>query len=353
MIQHSISQLEPAQLRALLTISRELLQTDDALDVLGLAGRGMAELTQSAAALLIVHGDSENVVGFDARGMPSPAASDHPYYRMASDVLADVPGGRGAALPAYCSLQAQRVMVVGVPVSAAMAALAVGWEREADSGIWAGRERILLAILELAAAALGKIQARSSLERLVLTQYEQIADREHAHAAELARRDAVESDMRVLSLTDVLTGLNNRRGFFVHADHVFRVAQRRHASSAVIFADIDGLKQVNDELGHEAGDRLIRDAAAVFRESFRDTDVIARLGGDEFVAYTVDDAQPRVILSRLLDNLHAFNLMQERPYRIAISVGIVPCNPQVDQGLLNYVREADQQMYAQKRRRLH
>ncbi|MWL55304.1 diguanylate cyclase, partial [Escherichia coli] len=52
-------------------------------------------------------------------------------------------------------------------------------------------------------------------------------------------------------------------------------------------------------------------------------------------------------------NLHAFNLMQERPYRIAISVGIVLCNPQADQGLLNYVRQADQQMYAQKRRRLH
>jgi diguanylate cyclase (GGDEF)-like protein len=353
MSQQALSQIEPAHLRALLTMSRELLQTDDTLDVLGLAGRGIAELTQADSALMIVKGDTESLAVFDAHGRPLPANVDHPYYQMAVDVIAAVPGRRGALLPASPGAQAQRVLVLGVPVTAAMTALAAGWKRGSDSAVWAGRERILFSILELAAAALGKIEARRVLERLVLTQYAQIADTEQAHAAELARRDVAENNMRLLSLTDVLTGLNNRRGFFVHAEHVFKLAQRRHARSAVIFADIDGLKVVNDELGHEAGDRLIRDAAAVFRESFRDADVIGRLGGDEFVAYTLDDVQPRAILARLQHNLHAFNLMQDRPYRVAISAGIVQCDSHADQGLLNYVLQADQQMYAQKRRRLH
>jgi diguanylate cyclase (GGDEF)-like protein len=159
--------------------------------------------------------------------------------------------------------------------------------------------------------------------------------------------------MRALALTDVLTGLNNRRGFFVQAEHMFRLARRKHAGCAVIYADIDGLKLVNDQLGHEMGDRLIRDTAAVLRESLRDTDVLARLGGDEFVALALEDAHPRLILRRLKKNLHAFNLMQERTYSLSISAGIVQCDPYGDTSLLDYVQQADQEMYAHKRRSLH
>lgn len=95
---------------------------------------------------------------------------------------------------------------------------------------------------------------------------------------------------------------------------------------AVIYADIDGLKLVNDRLGHAAGDQLIKDASAVLRESLRDSDVLARFGGDEFVAFVLDDAHPRVMLARLRDNLHAFNLMQERTYHLAVSAGAVRCD---------------------------
>jgi diguanylate cyclase (GGDEF)-like protein len=101
------------------------------------------------------------------------------------------------------------------------------------------------------------------------------------------------------------------------------------------------------------GDRLIRDAAQVFRASFRHADVVARLGGDEFVAYTLDDEQPGVILQRIQANLNAFNLMQERPYTVSISAGVVQCDSGDGQTLSHYVLLADEQMYAQKRSRLH
>lgn len=103
-------------------------------------------------------------------------------------------------------------------------------------------------------------------------QRERIASASSAHAAELARRDETETEMRLLSLTDVLTGLYNRRGFFVEAERIFKVAERQRARSAVIFADIDGLKGVNDQLGHDAGDGLIRDAAYVLHQSLRQAD---------------------------------------------------------------------------------
>jgi diguanylate cyclase (GGDEF)-like protein len=349
-------QAELAQARALLTMARELLQVDAAAGVLSLVGQHIAGLTHADAALLVVCGDdSEDVVAFDRSGRPQADAQDHPWYRSAVAMLAPpcAPvAGSAASLPAVRRL-GQRLLALGVPAPAAMAALVVGWEREADLLAWQQRRRVLSTILELGAAALGSLQGRSSLERLVYSQYAQMADTAQAHADELARRDVSEGEMRRLSLTDVLTGLNNRRGFFIHAEHIFRLAQRKHVHSAVIFADVDGLKQVNDELGHEVGDDLIRDAGSIFRESFRDADVVGRLGGDEFVGYTLDEGKPHIILERLNANVHAFNLMQERSYRVSISAGIVQCDPASEQTLLNYVVLADQQMYVHKRQRLH
>ena len=208
-------------------------------------------------------------------------------------------------------------------------------------------------LLELATAALGKIDARCALEQLVGDQRDHIASASSAHAAELARRDETEIEIHLLSLTDVLTGLYNRRGFFVEAERIFKVSRRQRTRSAVIFADIDGLKRINDALGHDAGDALIRDAAFVLRQSLRQADVVARLGGDEFVAYTLDDEQPGAILERIAANLHAFNLMQERPYTLSISTGLVQCDPRGRQTLVNYVLQADEQMYSNKRSRLH
>jgi diguanylate cyclase (GGDEF)-like protein len=334
---------ELERMHALLGISRELLQTDEVADVLALAGRAIVELAGTEEALLIVRCDGERVVAFDRRGRPLRADTSHPWYPMAADTL----GGNG-----HQGTRGGHTMALRVPAANAVAALVVGWDRDDADGRGSER-RLLTTILGLTVAALGKIRTRSSLEELVASQNEQMADSVRAHVSELARRDAIEDEMRLVATTDVLTGLNNRRGFFGEAGQAFRLVRRRHAHSAVIFADVDNLKQVNDSLGHEAGDNLLCDAASVFRESFRGADVVARLGGDEFVAFTLDDAQPNVILSRLQDNLRAFNLMQERPYRVSVSAGIVECDPDGERGLRDYVLLADQQMYLEKRRRLH
>jgi len=335
---------ELERLHALLGVSRELLQTDEVADVLALAGRAIVELAGADEALLIASCHGERAVAFDRRGRPQHVDAAHPWYRMAADTLSG---------KARQGMRNRHLLALRVPATNAVAALVAGWDRDEADDMWDERRRLLTTILGLTVAALGKIRTRSSLEELVATQHEQMADSVRAHESELARRDAIEDKMRVLATTDVLTGLNNRRGFYVEAGQAFRVAQRQHAHSAVIFADIDNLKQVNDSLGHEAGDHLICDAADVFRESFRGADVVARLGGDEFVAFTLDDGQPQVILSRLQDNLRAFNLMQERPYRVSVSAGIVQCDPEGERSLRDYVQLADHQMYLEKRRRLH
>jgi diguanylate cyclase (GGDEF)-like protein len=343
---------EADQLHKLLALARELFQTDDTGYSLALLGSTLCDMLRPDTALLLLRGARLDAIGFDARGTARRVGAEHPLYDAGMSLLSDVTRPAGAGNGHRESVSA-RMLALALPAQDAVACLAVAWHTGLDLARRESGRRAMLPILELGAAALGKIDARSALERLVDDQQARFASTSQAHAAELAQRDEAAVEMRMLSLTDVLTGLYNRRGFFLQAEQVFKVARRKRARSAVIFADIDGLKNVNDELGHDAGDRLICDAALVFRQSFRQADVVARLGGDEFAAFTLDDEQPAVILQRIQANLRAFNLTGERPYPVAISMGVVQCDPWGEPSLSHYLVLADELMYRHKRRRLH
>lgn len=110
-----------------------------------------------------------------------------------------------------------------------------------------------------------------------------------AIARNIAQRKEREQHWRSLSHEDQLTGLLNRRGFFVMAEQTARRARRLWARPLLMYLDVDGLKGVNDRLGHTTGDALLSAAADVLRSTFREEDVVARLGGDEFVALALLD----------------------------------------------------------------
>jgi diguanylate cyclase (GGDEF)-like protein len=98
----------------------------------------------------------------------------------------------------------------------------------------------------------------------------------------LERAEKTEAELRFLADHDSLTGLLNRRRFRAELDQYVSFNARYGGRGAVMVIDIDGLKEVNDKLGHQAGDRLIRRVADVLRERVRATDLVARLSGDEF-----------------------------------------------------------------------
>ncbi|QNA89904.1 GGDEF domain-containing protein [Massilia sp. Dwa41.01b] len=341
------------QLRQLLTLSRELLQTDDYSGSLSLIGRTLVRTVECDSALLLVRDGSLDLCGFDCNGNAYLARTEHPLYSAGAALLPHRARRMGQDDDGGPPEPSERILALAVPAPAAIAILVAAWDNDLPPAAARACRRTMSAVLELAAAALGKIKARGALEQLVKDLREELANNAMVHAAELSQRDGAVGEMHVLALTDVLTGLYNRRGFFLQAEQIFRISRRQRTHSAVIFADIDGLKRVNDELGHDAGDALLRDAAHVFRQSFRQADVVSRLGGDEFVAYTLDDEQPQVILERLDANLRAHNLMQERPYMVSMSAGVVQCDPASEQPLSDYVQLADEHMYTHKRNRLH
>jgi len=160
------------------------------------------------------------------------------------------------------------------------------------------------------------------------------------------------SELRALSLTDPLTTLYNRRGFMTIASQLLRMANREGQYMWLLFLDVDGLKIVNDTLGHPQGDQLITDVSTLIRHVARESDVAARLGGDEFVVLipngSADDAHR--LSERMEKATLAQNVKQERPYEIAFSIGVSEYNPEAPCTMDELIRRADTEMYKMKAR---
>ncbi|MGH9199922.1 MAG: diguanylate cyclase [Vicinamibacterales bacterium] len=164
-------------------------------------------------------------------------------------------------------------------------------------------------------------------------------------AAEL--REA-QKHLQTLSLTDELTGLHNRRGFFTMAARMLRSAPHTGQEFTVVYTDVDGLKTVNDTYGHDAGSALLVGAADVLKNTFRAADVVARIGGDEFVAIAaIARAGSWVISDRLTTHLASFNARS--PHPLSLSVGMAYFDSGGSTSLEEVVRQADHAMYEHKR----
>jgi diguanylate cyclase (GGDEF)-like protein len=166
----------------------------------------------------------------------------------------------------------------------------------------------------------------------------------------IERQQAV-TRLQNLSLVDELTGLLNRRGFLRIAPQHMKLARRSGRGLLLFYADVDGLKRINDEFGHAAGDHALQSVAAALRTAFRSSDVLARLGGDEFTMLAVDTlGDGSAILERLTAALAAANRDEPR-FALDLSVGVAPFEPASDARIEDWLARADQALYQAKGRK--
>jgi diguanylate cyclase (GGDEF)-like protein/PAS domain S-box-containing protein len=180
--------------------------------------------------------------------------------------------------------------------------------------------------------------ARGQIQQLILT------------FSDITARVQAEKQMFRLAHFDKLTGLPNRTALETHLEQAIEQARRQHHHFALMFLDLDKFKPVNDTMGHQAGDELLRNVARRLKHSIRANDVVGRRGGDEFVIITgplTNDADAQPIARKMIQVLNEPFHIQGQTVHIGASVGIAlyPDNGQNAEQLL---ATADKAMYSVK-----
>ncbi|HBH60779.1 MAG TPA: hypothetical protein DDX85_03355, partial [Nitrospiraceae bacterium] len=168
--------------------------------------------------------------------------------------------------------------------------------------------------------------------------------------AEEALRES-EQQLKAMTITDELTGLSNRRGFFMLAEQQLKIAARHKKVAFLVYADLDDLKKINDTAGHQAGDQALMDVGDILRKTYRKSDIIARIGGDEFAVFLVDFAAdlPEIITSHLQRNIDIYNMANKGGSALSVSIGTASWDPQHPCDLDELIAHADTVMYEQKK----
>ena len=168
---------------------------------------------------------------------------------------------------------------------------------------------------------------------------------------DLAHLLELEFHTQSIATTDELTGLSNRHGFRLIANHSIALCRRMDKAATLIVFDLDGFRYINGKYGHAEGDKVLRDIGQILLTEFRDSDVIGRIGGDEFCVLLTGTSTDNIEkpLQNLERALHEENI--NLPYNISYTFGTVPLDPKRHQNIDDVLRDADTVMYQQKKAR--
>lgn len=168
---------------------------------------------------------------------------------------------------------------------------------------------------------------------------------------EIIQRTALEEELRYLATTDSLTGLLNRRAFMAALAGELTRSQRMNTPLTLLMIDIDHFKQINDSLGHPAGDAVLVHLSKLLQEHLRSIDKLGRIGGEEFAIMLVDTSAEGadIVVGRLLDAIRsqpAEHPENHRPIAFTASIGCTERHPDDDE--LTSLSRADRALYAAK-----
>jgi len=170
---------------------------------------------------------------------------------------------------------------------------------------------------------------------------------------DVTERKKMEKQLEDAAITDELTGLFNRRGFFTLGEQQCRLADRHSRNMSLLYIDLDGFKNINDELGHSTGDEALIDTANILRNTFRKSDIIARIGGDEFAVLLTEPSDIKaedVVIAHVMEKFSLHNKQGGRKYELLLSIGMAHYDPKSSCSVDQLLNKADALMYQDKRR---
>lgn len=331
-----------ARLLRLLGVVQALSQARDLATIQEIVRHAARELTSCDGATFVLRdGDCCYYADEDAiaplwKGKRFPLTSCISGWSMLnrqSAVIPDIYADARIPHEAYSPTFVRSLVMVPIRTSEPIGAIGNYWA--SNRSPTEEEVELLKALADSTSIAMVNVQLYQNLENRVLERTREL--------------QAAYDQIHRLSLTDELTGLYNRRGFRLLGEQALRQASRSGRACTIMFVDLDGLKRVNDDLGHEAGDAMISHAASILRQISRESDVVARLGGDEFCVLALDQDDGGEALSvRLRDALVDVNPDADKPYALSASIGLAYRPAQSHLSLDDLLATADQRMYEEK-----
>lgn len=221
------------------------------------------------------------------------------------------------------------------------------------SPLFSGEEQYGVLLTDLSYESLNVVapiasQLSAALKSLHLIEKQQFVQKQLEESIEKFKES--NDFLNEISRSDELTGLYNRRGFLEYAHAAITNKRNVGRRALVAYADMDNLKMINDNYGHDEGDFALREIAGILKDTFRSTDIVARFGGDEFVAFAMVGVEnyENIMRRRINEITIRHNEEAKKPYPIEMSVGIweFECGPEVD--LYEILDIADELLYKDK-----
>jgi len=168
---------------------------------------------------------------------------------------------------------------------------------------------------------------------------------------ELIKSKDMEKKLQEISLVDELTGVFNRRGFYHLAVQQIDIAKRTKRTLLFCFFDVDSLKVINDNFGHNTGDEALKSATGILKKIFRGSDIISRWGGDEFMVMMINAecTDLKSIDARITRKINDYNSTAKHQFVISMSWGIAKYDPAAPEDIEDIITRADTMMYEHKK----
>ena len=198
-------------------------------------------------------------------------------------------------------------------------------------------------------------KSREELEEYSKNLERIVEERTRDLEVDISKRKKVEGKLEKLARIDSLTGCNNRGYGLELFDRQIKLSHRSKSPLLLAFLDIDRFKSINDNFGHDEGDKVLKEVAELFKSTLREVDIICRMGGDEFLLIFPDNSlkEAPLIKERLNKDLTKLNQTLKKPYKIELSVGLSCYDPANPQPMDELIRIADEKMYEDKKDKKH
>lgn len=169
-------------------------------------------------------------------------------------------------------------------------------------------------------------------------------------ARDISERKKLQEELQQQAITDELTGVYNRRYFFMRAEQELQRIQRYGGACSLLMLDIDGFKRINDVFGHPVGDTILAKVAAVCTETIRCTDLLGRVGGEEFAVllYEIDLEGARLLAERVRQNIQAAVFGANATTNVSLTVSIGVSSSDGEDSLPSLIQRADAALYEAK-----